>query len=271
MRSFSDETLAYEYLTSHHVDLLLIDMNLNQMMATEFLSKMKTFEHFSDVGIVIISSDDSLETIRQANFVGVDDYLIKPVTKNDLKLVCERVIHRRLPNYIDRKHNIDLPESFDSGQFNVSVFGSAITQTGGDFVYRHRLAPDNTIIIFGDVMGHGERANRVAENMIAFLAGFCHTPYDSLKQFANQLVRLTDQQGFMKQSITTLMIIELKDNEVRWVNIGHPNAIIWDPKFGVKVVGTQQPLFGLSTSEVYDDDHYHLKQGSFFSGYGRSL
>ena len=77
-------------------------------------------------------------------------------------------------------------------------------------------------------MGHGERANRVAENMIAFLAGFCHTPYESLTSLPNQLVRLIDQQGFMKQSITTLMIIELKDNEVRWVNISHPNAIIWD-------------------------------------------
>jgi sigma-B regulation protein RsbU (phosphoserine phosphatase) len=244
--SFSDEQLAYEYLSYHTVDLLLIDMNLNEMLGTEFLSSIKKFEHLLEMGIIVISSDDSQGSIHRANIVGVDDYLIKPVSKQTLNSVCERVIGRNISRHLSPPDNPSLQDQFQIGQLKGFAFGNIATGSGGDLLVHHKIDATRSIIMLGDVMGHGEWANKTALQTKSFFKGFCQAQYQGLSHFTNSFATALINQSFMQQSIITLIILEIEQHTISWINLGHPKPLLWQPQNGGQSLGTSQPLIGLS-------------------------
>lgn len=259
--SFCSEDQAYEYIISHHVDLLLIDMNLSYMNAAQFLSRIKKFEHLTDIGIIIISADHSDKSMMKAVCSGVDDYLLKPVTKNKLIKVCERVLARRVSrNIVDSTTTIS-KESYLLRKVNAFSFGSIVTNTGGDFMNHHQFEQHTDLIVLGDAMGHGNAANKIANSTKAFIGGFCQTPYKGLSEFTKGLSVSLSKQDFMQNTIVTLLVLEIKDNQIRWSSMGHPKIMSWRKDLGFRLLGTDQPFVGLVNEYEYTFDFHVLVPG----------
>ncbi len=83
-----------EHLKISPVDLLLLDIKMPEMSGIETAKYIK--EHFPSVHILILSGYNNFEYAQTAIRYGVKEYLLKPISADDLKLTlteCIRNIH----------------------------------------------------------------------------------------------------------------------------------------------------------------------------------
>lgn len=73
-------------------DVILLDINMPKMDGLEFASIVK--KQYPYVKIVIITGYDDFEYARHALRVGVDDYIVKPITKEDVSSIIKTQINK---------------------------------------------------------------------------------------------------------------------------------------------------------------------------------
>lgn len=77
------------------LDLVLLDINMPHMSGTETLARIKEIDQ--DLPVVMVSSVDSLDTVRQTLREGAYDYLVKPIDFEEFDIAVRRaLIHGEL-------------------------------------------------------------------------------------------------------------------------------------------------------------------------------
>lgn len=83
---------AVELAEEHHPDILLLDINMPEM---DGLSAYKNIVRIHpDIGCIIISAEKDTSALRTAMSIGVQEYLIKPYTIEELETAIARVYQR---------------------------------------------------------------------------------------------------------------------------------------------------------------------------------
>lgn len=88
--SAEDGETAIMEVTSHHPDIVLLDLGLPDMDGTEVIRRIRTW---SNVPIIVISARSEAEDKIEALDAGADDYLTKPFSIEEL-LARLRVVQR---------------------------------------------------------------------------------------------------------------------------------------------------------------------------------
>jgi YesN/AraC family two-component response regulator len=80
---------AVQLAKEHHPDIVLLDINMPEMDGlTAFRNIAQTHP---DIGCIIISAEKDTTTLRTAISLGVQEYLIKPFTIDELEVAIARV------------------------------------------------------------------------------------------------------------------------------------------------------------------------------------
>ncbi|HET9588349.1 MAG TPA: response regulator [Anaerolineales bacterium] len=88
----SNGAQAVQLAKEHHPDIVLLDINMPEMDGlTAFRHIIQTHP---DTGCVIISAEKDPSTLRTAMSLGVQEYLIKPFTVDELEVAVKRVYDR---------------------------------------------------------------------------------------------------------------------------------------------------------------------------------
>lgn len=83
---------AVELAKQNHPDIVLLDINMPEM---DGLSAYQLIAHYHpDTGCIIISAEKDTTTLRTAMSIGVQEYLIKPFTSDELERAIARVSKR---------------------------------------------------------------------------------------------------------------------------------------------------------------------------------
>lgn len=83
---------AVQLAKEHHPDIVFLDINMPEMDGlTAYREILKTYP---DTGCVIISAEKDATTLRAAMSIGVQEYLIKPFTVEELETAVARVRER---------------------------------------------------------------------------------------------------------------------------------------------------------------------------------
>jgi putative two-component system response regulator len=93
------------YLSSHHVDIVLLDIRLKCIDGLKLLADIR--ERFPYIEIIMITAYASVETIRKAIRFGACDYLIKPFDKDELISVVRNALIQR-ENKLGLKNELDM-------------------------------------------------------------------------------------------------------------------------------------------------------------------
>jgi YesN/AraC family two-component response regulator len=83
---------AIEMAIEHHPDIVLMDINMPIMDG--MTAARQILKSAPDIGCIIISGERDPETIRDAMSIGIQEYLIKPFTIDELESAVERVSNR---------------------------------------------------------------------------------------------------------------------------------------------------------------------------------
>ena len=70
------------------IDLMLLDINMPQMNGFEVLEIMKRSQCIAETPVIMISSEDAVDTMRKAYELGITDYITRPF---DSVIVKKRV------------------------------------------------------------------------------------------------------------------------------------------------------------------------------------
>jgi YesN/AraC family two-component response regulator len=83
---------AVDLARQHHPDILLLDINMPELDGLSAYKRINQF--YPDTGCIIISAEKDVTTLRTAISVGVQEYLIKPFTVDELETAIARVAPR---------------------------------------------------------------------------------------------------------------------------------------------------------------------------------
>lgn len=78
----SDGIEALEWLACHHADLIITDIKMPEMTGLELCRRIK--KQYPDQKIIILSGYDEFKFAQKAIQYGVRDYILKPISLNDL-------------------------------------------------------------------------------------------------------------------------------------------------------------------------------------------
>ena len=80
---------AVDLAQQHHPDILLLDINMPELDGLSAYRRIAQI--YPDTGCVIISAEKDTTTLRTAMSIGVQEYLIKPFTVDELETAIRRV------------------------------------------------------------------------------------------------------------------------------------------------------------------------------------
>ncbi|MBN2119344.1 MAG: response regulator [Anaerolineales bacterium] len=85
----SNGVQAVQLAEEHYPDILLLDINMPEMDG--FSAYKEITKTHPDIGCIIISAEKDTTTLRNAMSIGVQEYLIKPFTVEELETAIARV------------------------------------------------------------------------------------------------------------------------------------------------------------------------------------
>ncbi|MGR3766313.1 response regulator transcription factor [Rossellomorea sp. NS-SX7] len=81
-----------QLLQSHKIDLILLDINMPKMNGLDFAKKVKELQPLAK--IAIITGYDYFDYAVTALKLGVDDYVMKPVSRKDVSAVLSKLVDK---------------------------------------------------------------------------------------------------------------------------------------------------------------------------------
>jgi YesN/AraC family two-component response regulator len=88
----SNGVQAVELAKEHHPDIVMLDINMPEMDGLSAFRRIAQIH--PDTGCIIISAEKDTTTLRTAMSIGVQEYLIKPFTGDELEVAIARVSQR---------------------------------------------------------------------------------------------------------------------------------------------------------------------------------
>ncbi len=145
----ADAESALKLFGQHRIDVVITDLKLPGMNGLEFLQAVKRAD--ARMPVVLMTAFGTVETAVQAMKAGASDYLIKPFSLEEMKLILQRELDvRRL-----QEENRDLREALGKRyEFKNIVARSARMQEVLTVV--ERVAPTNSTVLLGGESGAGK-------------------------------------------------------------------------------------------------------------------
>ncbi len=91
-----DGAAGLEVVKNHNIDLVLADINMPKVDGLTFAKRAK--EQKSDIKIALITGYDLLDYAVSAVKIGVDDYVLKPVSRVDITDTLRQLIEKKKQN-----------------------------------------------------------------------------------------------------------------------------------------------------------------------------
>ena len=88
----SKSEVVIEYLKENEADLILMDLLMPVINGFELIPMIRALPKFAIVPIIIISTEGKQEIRERAKSIGVNDFIVKPFTQNELNEKVEKYL-----------------------------------------------------------------------------------------------------------------------------------------------------------------------------------
>jgi DNA-binding NtrC family response regulator len=144
-----DAETGLKLVRQEKIDLVLTDLKLPRMDGLEFLQAVKRSN--AQMPVILMTAYGTVETAIEAMKAGASDYVLKPFSMEEIKLI----IHKELDVRRLREENRDLREALgERYRFENIVAQSAEMQEVLAVV--ERVAPTNSTVLLGGESGVGK-------------------------------------------------------------------------------------------------------------------
>ncbi|MCB0421838.1 MAG: response regulator [Bdellovibrionales bacterium] len=89
--------LIQEYAAENPIDFVIADINMPNMNGIDLLKTCREDVRFHSLPILLLTSESEKSLVISAILLGVDDYLLKPFTKEDLHQKIKKALGKKTP------------------------------------------------------------------------------------------------------------------------------------------------------------------------------
>ena len=86
------------------IDLMLLDINMPQMNGFGVLEWMNRFQWIDETPVIMISSEESVDTMRKAYEMGITDYITRPFDS----VIVKKRVQNTLALYANQKRLVNV-------------------------------------------------------------------------------------------------------------------------------------------------------------------
>lgn len=231
---------ALNYLTTHSVDLVISDIRMPGMDGISLKKALHNHTNTLLTPFIFLTYADSPDIRDNALGLGIDDYLVKPVSKSALLQSARRVLHRseqiyrQLTDKVNHRITQGLTPSLPTLSHNwKTALATRNTGIGGGDVVLHRDTANYLMVNLVDIMGHDVAAKFFSYAYGGYLRGLMFHLEDNDSPSANLLNRLSDcamEDNLLSQVILTCCSVTMFDNgAISLASAGHPAPILITP------------------------------------------
>lgn len=173
-----------EYVKNNSPDLIFLDMGLPDMGGLEVLKQLRTY---TDTPVIVVSGNDTTESVAQALKIGADDYITKPFEPIELMARVDAVTRRVAGQRIERTtySSEGLLLDFDRKQATVSGVLVDLNLTEWD-VLKALISEPGVVVEYSTLKRESWGTDEVSDAAV-------HMAIRRLRQKLNQ--DSTDQEG----------------------------------------------------------------------------
>lgn len=143
---------AVELAKEHHPDIVMLDINMPEMDGLSAYRRIAQIH--PDTGCIIISAEKDTTTLRAAMSIGVQEYLIKPFTGDELETAIERV------RSLVEKHRIKLAQDTQMRKQREAY----LVQLAAEYA-RTRRTDDKAVEVFEQLAQNPQCESRWLQNL----------------------------------------------------------------------------------------------------------
>jgi len=272
---------AIEVLSNFTVDLVLSDINMPTMDGLALRSEIIRKPECELTPFVFITASEEDEIQARATSLGIDDYILKPVNKENLISHIERVLQRnhQLINKVAARINRKISQSFAVSipkhlpHWKIAVSRRDTGAGGGDLLLSHSN-PGSSLITLIDTMGHDETAKFFSYAYGGFISGMMRTT-NSLEIKCHELLQHISEMAYDDELLSkaTLTGIVLKldpEGILTMACAAHPKPLLIT-SLSVKTIPVEGVLPGLLPGIEYSPIQIRVKQGERIAIYTDGL
>jgi CheY-like chemotaxis protein/anti-sigma regulatory factor (Ser/Thr protein kinase) len=217
-------------------DLVIADVRMPGIDGLELRRRFASDPRTELVPFVFLTADRDEMTRNQAELLGIDDYLVKPVRKQHLASVVRRTLYRsrnlksllgeRVGSAITNALRLELPSTI--GGWRAEVRSINAEAGGGDFVRAGTCGPC-AMLLLADVMGHGVAAKFFAHAHAGFLGGLLQARAESWgpSEFLAALGHRARVDKLTENSLLTCLAVRLcPGGSAEIGSAGHPAPLM---------------------------------------------
>ena len=102
---------AFSLIEKGEVDVILLDIMLPDIDGFEICRRLKSSDETKNIQIIAVTNVNDLDEKERSLELGMDEYLIKPVSKQELRIRVKASLHRKL--YAERIKSAAAEEAID--------------------------------------------------------------------------------------------------------------------------------------------------------------
>src|SRR5580698_5926065 len=144
-----DAESGIKLLRENHVDLVITDLKLPGMNGLEFLQAVKRFN--SALPVVVMTAFGSVETAVEAMKAGASDYVLKPFSLGEMRMV----VRKELDVHNLREENRSLREALGKRYAHPNVVARSVKMQEV-LATVEGVAPTNSTVLLGGESGVGK-------------------------------------------------------------------------------------------------------------------
>jgi len=232
--------------------------------------ELNKFPETKLVPFIFLTGHDDADMYQKASELGIDDFLIKPIRKLQLRSVVKRVLTREkfIRHHIQDKLEKEITAALEPklpkelGRFRTCVHARAAEAGGGDFI-SYLNENNNNLIVLADVMGHGTQAKFFAHAHAGYLNGLIRTLEEEPlpAKLLSHLSTAVNNDPLLQSVIMTCVAVKLnEDGIVKIASAGHPKPLIIKQN-NTNFVNVTGSLPGINPVETYQEQSIDLSQG----------
>ncbi|MBM4113181.1 MAG: response regulator [Phycisphaerae bacterium] len=229
---------ALEIIESVRPDIVVCDIRMPEMDGFELVRRLRAIDDGFDVIFMTGASAEPDATLVRALREQAFFFVQKPFDRQVLLTLVDRCLERRRLLHAERLHAIRLrreiedarvvqqallpkPDAF-VGSLAVSARLISSQELGGD-LYDYAPVDNGLAFILADVCGHGASAALLTTVVKTCFRAACADRFDC----SSVMDRLREGvRHFGNQTFVTAMCGHIGDGRLRFVNAGHPDAML---------------------------------------------
>lgn len=86
IKCVSNGAEAFAVLANNHFDLILLDILMPDISGVDILKSIRSEGHHKETPVIMVTALDDMETVNQCMHFGADDYILKPLNTELLKI-----------------------------------------------------------------------------------------------------------------------------------------------------------------------------------------